>query len=149
LYHHPDNLFVAGFIGSPKMNFLEGEVASATGNAVTVALPTGEQVVAAVEANGIAPGQKVTLGVRPEHLIDGGTAESRGDAEIKGKAIAVEHLGGETFAYLDRGGDEPLVIKNEGDAKIGVDETVPVGIRSETCYLFDQDGKAFTRKRAA
>jgi multiple sugar transport system ATP-binding protein len=149
LYHRPQNLFVAGFIGSPKMNFLEGEVASATGNAVTVALPDGEQVVAAVAAGDTVPGEKVTLGVRPEHLIDGGMGDGKGDAEVKGKAIAVEHLGGETYAYLDRGGAEPLVIKTEGDARIAVDETVPVGIRSETCYLFDQNGQAFARTRAA
>ncbi|MGI9507952.1 MAG: ABC transporter ATP-binding protein [Geminicoccaceae bacterium] len=148
LYHHPDNLFVAGFIGSPKMNFLEGEVTSATGNAVAVELSSGEQVVAAVTANGTAIGEKVTLGVRPEHLIDGGINEGKGDTEIKGKAIAVEHLGGETYAYLDRGGIEPLVIKTEGDAKIAVDEIVPVGVRSETCYLFDKDGKAFQRAAA-
>ena len=145
LYHHPQNLFVAGFIGSPKMNFLEGEVASATGNAITVALPSGEQVVAAVAAGDTVSGEKVTLGVRPEHLIDGGIGGGKGDAEVKGRAIAVEHLGGETYAYLDRGGAEPLVIKTEGDAKIAVDETVPVGIRSETCYLFDQNGQAFAR----
>ena len=150
LYHHPQNLFVAGFIGSPKMNFMEGEIASASGNAVTVSLPGGEQVVAEVQAGDAAPGEKVTLGVRPEHLIDGGLGAGKGgDAEIKGKAIAVEHLGGETYAYLDRGGDEPLVIKAGGDAGIAEGETVPVGIRSETCYLFDRDGKAFGRPRAA
>ncbi|MEM8952092.1 MAG: ATP-binding cassette domain-containing protein, partial [Pseudomonadota bacterium] len=149
LYHHPQNLFVAGFIGSPKMNFLEGEVASATGNAVTVALPSGEQVIAAVSGDGAEAGQKVTLGVRPEHLIDGGMNEGKGDAEVKGEAIAVEHLGGETYAYLERGGAEPLVIKTDGDAKIATGETVPVGIRSETCYLFDDEGKAFQRARAA
>ncbi|MEM7044251.1 MAG: sn-glycerol-3-phosphate ABC transporter ATP-binding protein UgpC [Pseudomonadota bacterium] len=149
LYHHPQNLFVAGFIGSPKMNFLEGEVASATGNAVTVALPGGEQVIAAVTGDGAQAGQKVTLGVRPEHLIDGGMGNGKGDAEVKGEAIAVEHLGGETYAYLDRGGAEPLVIKADGDARIAVGEVVPVGIRSETCYLFDNEGKAFQRARAA
>ncbi|MEZ5931920.1 MAG: sn-glycerol-3-phosphate ABC transporter ATP-binding protein UgpC [Alphaproteobacteria bacterium] len=145
LYHHPDNLFVAGFIGSPKMNFLEGEIQSVSSNGVTVSLPSGEQVVAAVAANGAAAGQKVTLGLRPEHLIDGGAGDGRADAEIKGKAIAVEHLGGETYAYLDRGGSEPLVLKTGGDARISEGEVVPVGIQTQTCYLFDESGKAFRR----
>ena len=150
LYHHPQNLFVAGFIGSPKMNFLDGEVQSVTNNAVTVSLLSGEQVVAEVATPDAKPGEKVTLGLRPEHLIDGGQASDKpSDAEIKGKAIAVEHLGGETYAYLDRGGSEPLVLKTDGDAKIGIDETVPVGIRSQSCYLFDKDGRAFQRARAA
>ncbi len=149
LYHHPQNLFVAGFIGSPKMNFLEGEVASATGNAVTVSLPGGEQVIASVATGDIVLGDKVTLGVRPEHLIDGGVRDGEGGTEVKGKAIAVEHLGGETYAYLDRGGNDPLVIKADGNAKIATGETVPVGIRSETCYLFDSEGNAFQRARTA
>jgi ABC-type sugar transport system ATPase subunit len=126
------------------MNFLDGEIQSVTNNAVTVSLQSGEQVIAPVAANGASTGQKVTLGIRPEHLIDGGG----GDTEIKGKAIAVEHLGGETYAYLDRGGSEPLVIKAGGDAKISEGEVVPVGVQAQTCYLFDQDGKAFERPAA-
>ena len=148
LYHHPQNLFVAGFIGSPKMNFLDGEVQSVTSNAVTVSLPSGEQVVATVATGDASPGEKVTLGLRPEHLIDGGKGADRpSDAEIRGKAIAVEQLGGETYAYLDRGGAEPLVLKTDGDARISEGETIPVGIRSEACYLFDQNGQAFQRPR--
>jgi len=149
LYHHPENLFVAGFIGSPKMNFLTGEVASITNNAVTVSLESGEQVVAAVTGDGLATGQNVTLGIRPEHLIDGGLSDGKADAEIKGKAIAVEHLGGETYAYLERGDAEPLVLKTDGDARIAIDQTVPVGIRSETCYLFDREGQALPRSPAS
>jgi multiple sugar transport system ATP-binding protein len=144
LYHHPQNLFVAGFIGSPKMNFLEGEVGSVSGNGVTVRLAGGEEVVTPVAPDGVKAGDKVTLGLRPEHLIDGGG----GDAELKGRAIAVEHLGGETFAYLDRGGAEPLVLKTDGNARINVDDVVPVGVPSNACYLFDHEGQAFTRSGA-
>jgi len=147
LYHHPQNLFVAGFIGSPKMNFLDGEIASVTSNAVTVSLIGGEQVVVAVTGDSAALGQKITLGVRPEHLIDGGIQGGQCDTEVRGKTIAVEQLGGETYAYLDQGGAEPLVIKTGGDAKIATGEIIPVGIRSETCYLFDQNGQAFARER--
>jgi multiple sugar transport system ATP-binding protein len=89
LYHHPDNLFVAGFIGSPKMNFLPGEVETVSGNAVNLRLADGGPVVAPGTANGLQPGEKVTLGLRPEHLLEGGG----GDAELKGRVVAVEHLG--------------------------------------------------------
>jgi multiple sugar transport system ATP-binding protein len=141
LYHHPQNLFVAGFIGSPKMNFLEGTVASGTNNAITVALTDGTEVVAPVSGNGARPGEKVTLGLRPEHLLEGGG----GDTQISGKAVAVEHLGGETYVYLERSGAEPLVVKAAGDSKARVDDVLPVGIPAAACYLFDQDGRAFAR----
>src|SRR5258705_3597566 len=67
LYHHPVNLFVAGFIGSPKMNFFETEVRSAGSEGVAVVLPGGKGVTVPVAADGLSPGAKATLGVRPEH----------------------------------------------------------------------------------
>jgi multiple sugar transport system ATP-binding protein len=141
LYHHPQNLFVAGFIGSPRMNFLPGEVASGSDNAVTVRLADGNTVVAPVGRDGARPGEKVTVGMRPEHLLEGGG----GDAELKGKVVAVEHLGGETYIYLERGGDHPLVVKAAGDSEVRVAEVLPIGVPASACYLFDSDGQAFAR----
>ena len=141
LYHHPNNLFVAGFIGSPKMNLLEGEIAGGTDNAVTVRLADGATVRAPVGRNGAHVGEKVTVGMRPEHLLEGGG----GDSELKGQVVAVEHLGGETYIYLERGGDEPLVVKADGASKARVDEVLPIGVPAAACYLFDGDGQAFAR----
>ncbi len=141
LYHHPQNLFVAGFIGSPRMNFLEGTVAAAAGNALTIDLGDGTQVVAPVSANGTQAGEKVTLGLRPEHLVEGGG----GDVELKGRVIAVEHLGGETYVYLEHPGEMPLIVKAVGEFKTKVDDLLPVGVSASACYLFDDEGKAFTR----
>ena len=145
LYHHPQNLFVAGFIGSPKMNFVEGTVAQAAGNAITVDLGDASQVVAPVGANGARAGQKVTVGLRPEHLRAGGG----GDAELKGKVIAVEHLGGETYVYLERGQGDPLVVKAEGNCAAQVDDVMPVGVPASACYLFDDQGQALARRSPA
>jgi multiple sugar transport system ATP-binding protein len=141
LYHHPQNLFVAGFIGSPKMNLLPGEVAGGTDNAVTVRLADGTTVLAPVGRDGARAGEKVTVGMRPEHLLEGGG----GDSELKGQVVAVEHLGGETYIYLERGGDEPLVVKTDGASKARVDEVLPIGVPASACYLFDGDGQAFAR----
>ncbi len=140
LYHQPQNLFVAGFIGSPKMNLLEGEVTGGAGNGVTIRLPDGATVLTPA-GPGALPGEKVTVGIRPEHLVAGGG----GNSEIKGTVIAVEHLGGETYIYLERGGSEPLVVKAEGDSKARVDDIVPIGVPAAACYLFDGDGQAFVR----
>ena len=139
LYRHPQNLFVAGFIGSPKMNFLDGEVASVSANGITVNVADGATLTAPVTQNGATPGQKVTVGVRPEHLIEGGG----GAGELKGRVIAVEHLGGETYVYLEREGSDPLVVKAGGDSRARVDEVLPVGVPASACYLFDQQGQAF------
>ena len=139
LYHNPQNLFVAGFIGSPKMNLLAGEVAEGGDNASTVRLADGSTVVA--PAGGARSGEKVTVGMRPEHLVEGGGS----DSELQGKVIAVEHLGGETYLYLEHGGSEPLVVKTEGDSKVKVDEMVPIGVPTNACYLFDSNGHALAR----
>jgi multiple sugar transport system ATP-binding protein len=141
LYHHPQNLFVAGFIGSPKMNFLDGEVTGVSANGVTVNVADGATITAPVAQNGAAPGQKVTVGLRPEHLIEGGG----GASELRGRVVAVEHLGGETYVYLGREGKDPLVVKSGGDSPTKVDEVLPVGVPASACYLFDEQGQAFPR----
>ncbi|HYZ27402.1 MAG TPA: TOBE domain-containing protein, partial [Geminicoccaceae bacterium] len=141
LYHHPQNLFVAGFIGSPKMNFLDGEVSSVSANGITVNVADGAALTAPVVQNGVAPGQKVTVGVRPEHLVEGGG----GAGELRGRVIAVEHLGGETYIYLERAGGDPLVVKSGGDSQTKVDDVLPVGVPASACYLFDEQGDAFPR----
>ena len=66
LYNHPRNLFVAGFIGSPQMNFVKSEITAASEREATVALPGGGSIT--VAASGRKVGEKVTFGVRPEHL---------------------------------------------------------------------------------
>ena len=78
LYHHPRNLFVAGFIGSPKMNFLATTVAAQDEGGATVDLPGGGSVRVPVQPGHVGVGEAVTLGVRPEHLRTGGGGASQG-----------------------------------------------------------------------
>jgi multiple sugar transport system ATP-binding protein len=141
LYHHPQNLFVAGFIGSPRMNFLDGEVSGVSAYGVTVKVTEGATLTAPVSQNGAAPGQKVTVGLRPEHLIEGGG----GAGELRGRVIAVEHLGGESYVYLQHSGTDPLVIKAEGGSQTRVDDLLPIGVPASACYLFDEKGQAIPR----
>ena len=68
LYRRPRNLFVAGFIGSPRMNLIPTEVRQTGPAGITVTLPGGGEVVVPVSAEGVAVGQTLTLGLRPEHL---------------------------------------------------------------------------------
>ncbi|MFX7816544.1 hypothetical protein ABTK28_21565, partial [Acinetobacter baumannii] len=68
LYHHPRNRFVAGFIGSPRMNFLPAQVVNAQENGILIRLQHSEETLLVAAKGPVQPGQQVTLGVRPEHM---------------------------------------------------------------------------------
>ncbi|HET6470157.1 MAG TPA: sn-glycerol-3-phosphate ABC transporter ATP-binding protein UgpC [Geminicoccaceae bacterium] len=139
LYHHPANLFVAGFIGSPKMNFLETTVTAADPAGATVALPGGGMVTVPVQPGSLRAGDRVTLGIRPEHLRpgDGG--------ELAGEVLVVERLGGETFLYTQLGDGVMLVIQADGEIPTRVHDRIRVGVNPAACHLFDGTGAAVER----
>jgi multiple sugar transport system ATP-binding protein len=139
LYHHPRNLFVAGFIGSPKMNFLPVTVTGVGDGGATVSLPGGSAVTVPVRAGGVRPGDRVTLGVRPEHLQPG--AGGQLDAEV----LVVERLGGETFLYAQLPGEQMLVVQADGENPTRVHEWIRVAVSPSTCHLFDAQGLAVER----
>ncbi|HXH02926.1 MAG TPA: sn-glycerol-3-phosphate ABC transporter ATP-binding protein UgpC [Candidatus Competibacteraceae bacterium] len=141
LYHHPRNRFVAGFIGSPTMNFLETEVRSVQAGSVSVGLPGGAVLGVPVEGQGRRIGDKLTLGVRPEHLLEGGG----GDAQLAGEVLVVERLGGATFLYVKLDGGITLTAEVDGNSPARVGEQVRLGVVSETCHLFDANGLALER----
>jgi multiple sugar transport system ATP-binding protein len=139
LYRHPRNLFVAGFIGSPKMNFLAGTVTACDASQITLDLGDGRPVIAAVaDTTRLRPGAPVTLGLRPEHLAD----TSADTAQLDGEVIALEHLGSETYVHLACGHGDPLVFKSAGDTAIEVGQRVSVAVPPHACYLFDGTGAA-------
>jgi multiple sugar transport system ATP-binding protein len=141
LYHHPINLFVAGFIGSPKMNFLATEVRAAGPDGVTVVLPGGRDVRVPVAAGSLQPGTKLTLGVRPEHLKTGEMGVLTGDVMV------AERLGGETYLYIRPPAGSLFVVQADGNNPTRVHDRVAVGIDPDTCHLFDSDGRALPRLR--
>src|SRR2546423_7094467 len=94
LYEYPDNVFVAGFIGSPKMNFIEAEVTEASTAEATVRLKSGALIRIEVDATTARKGDKVTLGIRPEHFQIG-----HGDNLIEVNITFLESLGSATHAY--------------------------------------------------
>jgi multiple sugar transport system ATP-binding protein len=139
LYHHPVNLFVAGFIGSPKMNFLAAEVRGVGPQGVAVTLGGGQQVAVPVTPGHLGHGAKATLGIRPEHL----RPADRG--ELLGEVAVAERLGGETYRYL-RVPEQPLlVVQTDGNNAARVRDRIAVGIDPEACHLFDVEGRALPR----
>jgi len=150
LYEHPCNLFVAGFIGSPKMNFIDGELVAIEPGHVDVKL-TGSGVVLRARVDGSAAqlGDKVKLGVRPEHIRRG----DHGQGNLLHSTVAfVESLGGITFAYCPYPGvEEALTCQFEG--RNGVDrlrsnQDLELHLPAEALYVFNADGKALRRLAA-
>ncbi|HEY5722542.1 MAG TPA: ABC transporter ATP-binding protein [Allosphingosinicella sp.] len=139
LYNDPRSVFVASFIGSPKMNLLEGVIEKAEPARATVKLHGGAVLDAAVDAGTARPGDKVTLGIRPEHL----RSQKEG---IAGEVALVESLGNVRFAYFATAADpDPLVLQPEANETIRQGETLRVGAAPDQCHLFDSDGRAFSR----
>ncbi|CAM5764439.1 maltose/maltodextrin import ATP-binding protein MalK [Labrys miyagiensis] len=140
LYHHPRNLFVAGFIGSPQMNFIDTEVMQADAGGVKVGLPGGGSVVARVDGAGVRSGDKVKLGIRPEHL-----SESGGDSSFSGEIEVVEELGESHFLYVRTADGKLITLRHAGDAPVADSARTSIGVPGELCHLFAADGAALRR----
>ncbi|MFD2263117.1 ABC transporter ATP-binding protein [Lacibacterium aquatile] len=136
LYEKPANLFVAGFIGSPKMNFLAGKVIGVSEGAAQVEV-AGLTPLSVPVSRMPQPGSSVTLGIRPEHLLVG---EGVGSV-WSGRALVVERLGGETYLHMTGPGTEPLVLRQPGTLAVKVGEGIAVTVLPAACHLFDAEGK--------
>jgi multiple sugar transport system ATP-binding protein len=136
LYNAPGNLFVAGFIGSPKMNFLTGTITVAAKTWVTVTLAGGTTVDLKRTAAGRV-GEAVTLGIRPEHLRLGA-----GEVTLTIEPRLVEHLGIHTVAYADLPGADHFIALFEGSVPVTAGTRVEVGFNRDAAHLFDSAGQA-------
>ena len=131
LYDRPVNRFVAGFLGSPAMNFIEGRAHQSEGrlelDAGALRFPLPE---------GCREGDAYTLGFRPEHMgfREGGARL----VSAEGRVELVEPLGSDTFVALDLGG-EVLTVKEEGHFRARVGERIRVFFDLENAHLFDGD----------
>jgi ABC-type sugar transport system ATPase subunit len=137
LYHKPQNLFVATFIGSPKMNLMPATVTSVADGLASVTLPGGSALRLPARGGAVATGP-ATLGIRPEHLRVGAASESG----LNGRVVLSEHLGGETMLYVTAEGLAQLTIKADGLAPQKIGDTVTVTVPAETCHLFNAEGRA-------
>lgn len=140
LYHHPRNLFVAGFIGSPKMNFLPVRVAAVNDSGTTVQLPGEASVTIPVRPGSLSVGDRATLGIRPEHLkLDAN------HPTLAGEVMVVEQLGGETFLYVRIGSGDTLVVQTDGDNPSRMHDRAFVQVNGDFCHLFDQNGMSIPK----
>jgi multiple sugar transport system ATP-binding protein len=142
LYHRPASLFVAEFIGSPKMNLLPATLlrADATHAVVEVA---GQQLTAAVDARHLAAGAAVQIGIRPEHM----PLASAGEGHLlSGSLLHMERLGDSSLLYVQVGAGLPAItVKVEGSDRWPVGQQVQVLLRPSDMHLFDAQGVACAR----
>ena len=138
VYTYPRNMFVAGFIGSPGMNYLPCRVREVKLNGIMVALAGGGTITVPAESAGIQQEESLTLGIRPESLI----LDSGEEARLTGRIVTVEQLGAETYIHLRPGGNLALVIKAPGGASHSRGDELTVGLAGRDCLLFGKDGRA-------
>jgi multiple sugar transport system ATP-binding protein len=138
LYHRPADRFVAGFIGSPAMNFLPAAVAAIRPDGVE-ALVDGRSCVAPVRGDGLAIGAPITLGIRPEHV-------RLGDGGISARVTHVERLGEHSVLYLRLPGtSRATVLAKSARDDVAPGETVPIFLPAHSLHLFDAQGRAQPR----
>ena len=125
LYNNPDNKFVAGFIGSPAMNFLEGVV---RGEKVVIPSLSNREVSTTVELP--AEDGKIVVGVRPQHLT---ILPGNGGAKLDLR----ERLGGVSYDYLVAGNGEKIIVENREEDTLPEGSSVIVGFEDADCMFFD------------
>jgi multiple sugar transport system ATP-binding protein len=151
LYHRPASLFVAGFIGSPRMNFLPATIESISDRSIEVRLDDSGEALS-LPGHGsrqrLSIGERVTLGVRPEHL----SAESEADPTQSSLSIVrtvqlVEQLGETAYVHLDQPGGASLLAKAPGTSSLRPGDRQAFHLSDEAWHLFDAHGAAIALDR--
>jgi multiple sugar transport system ATP-binding protein len=140
LYNAPANRFVAGFIGSPRMNFLEGTVAETVGG-VAVSVPGIGMLRAEVSGGGLQTGAKATLGIRPEHVALGHC----GVNDVSFTVSQSEQLGAATTLYVS---DPAFAVQLPGQIPVDRSGPTKLNLPPALCHVFDGDGRALLRRGA-
>jgi len=144
LYQHPSTKFVAGFIGSPKMNFISGKVKAIEADHLVLTLSDGSTTKAFVDATNCNLDDVVTFGVRPEHLSEI-QAPSNG---LQATVTLVEQLGESSYLYLKLDDGTELVMRTSGDSTTTIGEKIEIGFNAADGHVFNGDGLALKRLKA-
>nr|WP_301293667.1 sn-glycerol-3-phosphate ABC transporter ATP-binding protein UgpC [Pseudomonas sp. GGS8] len=139
LYERPASRFVAGFLGSPRMNFLPARLQT-PGETSVVDSPVLGMTPLPFSSSSLVADASLSLGIRPEHVS---LKAAEGSAGIV--VTAVEYLGSETYVHLETGQDEPLISRCEVHAGWQVGDRVELQLDIDNLHLFDADGTALRR----
>jgi len=157
-YNEPDNLFVAGFIGSPSMNFVEGSVESDRIETKNFSIAFDPSSV-----DGVGPGDQVTIGIRPEDIYPSALRDEVADpsSRIDTRTDILEPMGDEIFAYMllgqgetsmsqEQATNDQMLMSVDPDSAIVEDEDIQVVIDRSNVHLFDTaTGEAITHSLEA
>ncbi|HVT31420.1 MAG TPA: sn-glycerol-3-phosphate ABC transporter ATP-binding protein UgpC [Rhodanobacteraceae bacterium] len=133
LYEKPANVFVAGFLGSPAMNFFRGRVSAANGMQIDLGEASLQLPAASAHALANNAGREILVGVRPEDLVLAGDADA--DA-IEATLEVVEPVGNEIFLNLRRG-DQAIVMRVPPRTMPETGTTLRIAMKPERVHLFD------------
>ena len=139
LYENPATLFVAGFIGTPRMNFLEVTVKAVTGPNLVLTFSSGADITVPAPAGKLEAAESLKLGIRPEHVV----MEPQG--ELQGEIDVLEHLGPRSYLHARLGDGARLVAEAPGDTPVRAGDRVAFRLRAEAAHLFDRSGKVLAR----
>ncbi len=141
LYNKPANLFVAGFIGSPSMNFIKGRIERKDGSLLLIETCTSEavmQIQLEPRFSSLAEsyvGKELILGIRPENLLISPDKIQAGSGVDLGIEV-IEPMGNETLLYLSNGATS-LTARAASDSQLKIGERIKVGFDLERAHLFD------------
>ncbi len=141
LYERPANAFVAGFLGSPRINLLPGRVARVEGIEAEVDVAGGTRLPVRVRAGSIRTGDQVTIGVRPEMLM------LASDGPLNAIVDLVEQLGNVQLVYASLADGQGVVAELRGAAAPKVGEAVRLALGQGIRHVFDAEGRAVTEGR--
>jgi multiple sugar transport system ATP-binding protein len=142
IYENPVNMFVAGFIGSPQMNFMEAKVLEQNGEVVlsfdneTIVLPKDKAEIIKEKS---FIGKTVVMGIRPEDIDDGTEfLEKNKDAVIEANVEVAELMGAETNIYMSKG-DTSIVARVNGSSKAKVGDKIKIALDTSKIHVFDKE----------
>jgi multiple sugar transport system ATP-binding protein len=136
IYNKPKNLYVADFIGSPSMNFIEGHLETGVFKKGDLTLP----MIGYDYANGQTTDRPVTIGIRPEHVVTG-ELSAKAPVQMTVTVDLVESMGSDTLIYATMNG-EPFRVRMDGQAVVQVGQTLDIGIDPSRASLFDKSDEA-------
>ena len=138
IYDHPTNIFVAGFIGSPQMNFVDAKLVENNGN---VAVVFGEDSIVLPEEKALVLrdkgyiGKDIIMGIRPENIDE---AVGNEPAVVEATVEVTELMGAETYIYLAKG-KANLVARVNGTSKCRAGDKLRVALDTNKIHIFDKE----------